>query len=156
MTALLALALALAPSAEAKPLPKHGITLDDVDGFAHAVGLATERVTFDDGQTVVRITMGDSRVDAYLLLCDDAGRCGDLQFVMGWSLSDEGMPTLERVNEWNAKHRYVRASLGPENTLWGKVDVSLRPGGSRELVLDYMRFVGTDLVPAFNTWFGLP
>lgn len=153
MSVALSLLLALSPAAQAKNLPKQGITLQDVDKLVDAAGLPHERKVFDDGVEVVRIDMDGVKIDAYVLGCDEQGRCADLQLAMGWSM-EEPIP-LEQVNAWNRSHRYVRAYVNDRGSLWGEIDLTVRPGGTRELVLDYLRFVRTDLLPPFVAHFDL-
>ncbi|HEY3890298.1 MAG TPA: YbjN domain-containing protein [Caulobacteraceae bacterium] len=141
----------------AGPLPGDGMTATELAAWLTAAGYAAtvKPDTTTPGDQIVSTTLDGLGVDIYLYDCSgggDARRCTSMQYAAGWAPSSTY--SLDRTNEWNRSHRYIKAYLTRGNSLYGEYDLDLRPGGTFEMLnetlANWRRTVGD-----FKTFFSL-
>lgn len=142
-----------APSvALARDLPAGGMTIEEVAAWLRAKGMTarvhTEKSTQDG--PILSTSIDDTATDIYLYDCT-ANRCRALQYATGW---DDAARTPEKINSWNADHRYIRAYQANQTNLWAEYDVDIAPGGTYEQ-LDGSLTRYRASTKAFMTFFGL-
>lgn len=132
MTGLAAVAMTmLAPAPTlARPLPTGGLTRQEVATWLLGQGYAAE-IHNEDGISIVTSTVGEVNYDIYFYDCTGA-RCASLEFLAGWTPADN--VTLDELNVWNAKKRYVFGYRDPDMNFWVQSDIDVGSGGSWEEV----------------------
>ena len=134
----LAVAL-LAGSALATPIPDAGLTLSETASWLQGQGYAAHEEASGDtsvpgvAPSHLMFDYEGVRVGVYLLDCKE-GRCGSMQFAVGWST--HGKFDISQMNRWNRQKRWCRGYYDDENDPWIEMDVDLTPGGSFELLND--------------------
>jgi len=119
--------------AVAKGLPAGGMTIADVVTWLQASGYKALVATHKDGTQNVDSESDGNDFRTYLYDCKNK-RCGSLQFSTG--IDTKGALTPQKMNEWNAQARWVRAYTDKVNDPWLEFDVDLAPGGSYEMLDD--------------------
>lgn len=120
--------------------------------FMTSLGYQADMATGPDGAPIIngRISSSDYSIQFYE--CENGEFCNSIQF-----LSDTPIPpamTLEKVNNFNARWRYIRASIN-SNVVRLQMDVNLDGGvtaGNIEDTLDIWR----RLLETFETEFAAP
>lgn len=136
--ATLAIVGSAAPAA-ARDLPDGGLTATEIAGWLTHKSFPSQ-VKPDPttpGDQIISTTIDGVDSDIYLYDCSgegDARRCTSIQYVIGASAKPSY--TLAKVNEWNRKHRYIRAYLTTEGALYGEYDLDVSPGGTYEMLDD--------------------
>jgi hypothetical protein len=131
--------LAWAAPAAARALPDGGLTATEISSWLGAKQYPSQ-VKPDPttpGDQIVSTTIDGVDADIYLYDCSGDGnarRCTSMQYVIGASAKPSY--TLQKVNEWNRKHRYIRAYLTTEGALYGEYDLDISPGGTYEMLDD--------------------
>lgn len=141
----------------ASPLPDGGMTATELATWLTAAGYAADVKpdTTTPGDQIVSTKLDGVNVDIYLYGCGgegDARRCTSMQYAAGWSPSSAY--SLDRTNEWNRTHRYIKAYLSKGNSLYGEYDLDLTPGGTFEMLNGTMANWRTN-AGEFKTFFGL-
>jgi hypothetical protein len=141
----------------ASPLPQGGMTARELATWLNAAGFPAEVKpdTTTPGDQIASTKLDGVAVDIYLYDCSgvgDARRCTSMQYAAGWAPASTY--SLDRTNEWNRTHRYIKAYLTKGNSLYGEYDLDLSPGGTFEMLNDtlanWRRNAGD-----FKTFFGL-
>jgi len=131
--------LAAAAPAAARDLPDGGLTATEIASWLSQASYPSQ-VKPDPttpGDQIISTTIDGQDADIYLYDCSgdgDARRCTSIQYVIG--VAAKPSYTLEKVNEWNRKHRYIRAYLTTEGSLYGEYDLDVSPGGTYEMLDD--------------------
>ncbi len=138
MALLAAPAWALVASA---PVPADGITPAEVAQLMSLHHMAPKPGQGSGGNPVIDgqvagtgfdlpgVRLGNAGVgfDIRLSDCHD-GHCRDLQFEVGWSKAEPPAVTLDKINAWNVTHRFLRAYLTADHTLWATMDARIARG----------------------------
>ncbi len=137
-------------AAAAREIPSAGLTAQEVVAWLQAGGYRASLETDKDGAQHVASGAEGYSFDLYLLDCK-AGRCGSLQFAAGFNL--DAPPATDRINEWNREHRWARAYLAKDKSLWAEYDIDIAPGGTYELLDDELS-TWAKVLSAFGAMFG--
>lgn len=133
LAAAACLALA-AGSAQARPIPDKGMTVEEVSAWLKSVGHEPKIQKTDDGEPYVEsTTAGGVKFSVDLYDCAE-GRCRALQFVASFDVTDP-LP-LDKVNAWNRKQRYLRAYIDDSGDPTFAYDANVAPGGTFEALHD--------------------
>jgi hypothetical protein len=128
------LAFGLLPGAAgAKDLPAKGMTIDEVVSWLQGAGYMAQIQTGKDGVRNIYSSAEGTNFHIYFYDCKQ-DRCGSIQFSTG--INTNGAFPAQRVNDWSAKSRWVRAYSDKVNDPWMEYDVDLTPGGTYELLND--------------------
>ena len=128
------LALGLLPSAAAaRDLPAKGMTIEEVAAWLQGEGYKAQIQTNKDGTRNIYSSAEGSNFHIFFYDCKQ-DRCGSMQFSTG--ISTKGAFPAQRVNDWAAKSRWIRAYADKVNDPWMEYDVDLSPGGSYEMLND--------------------
>lgn len=124
---------ALGRAPPVRPAQVNLITTTDANGFIAALGRAglTGEVSTQGRQTSVIGRVGTLPFQAFLGNCDPSGGgCSEIELYAGFT----GVPriALERINAWNNRTRFARASLDPDGSPSLQMDLSLRGGLSAD------------------------
>lgn len=130
MAMALTMALALPASAQnvsaARP--------DSIAAVLKARGLPSE-LKQSDGTPYIRSAYDNLPFLIAMMNCDDAkANCATVQFYFGFS--DRKGFSLDKLNEWNAKKRFVRAYRDDENDPVLVMDVDTDKGGVPQAVFN--------------------
>lgn len=120
--------LATAP-AMARPIPAGGVTRQELATWLLDQGYSAEIHNDEGGVSIISSTVGPVNYDIYFYDCSGS-RCGSLTFLAGWTPSDT--VTLDEVNGWNAKKRFVFAYRDSDRNLWAQYDIDVGSGASWE------------------------
>jgi len=156
VAAVAIMCLGAAAPALASPLPDGGMTATELATWLTGAGYAAEVKpdTTTPGDQIVSTKLDGLAVDIYLYGCSgdgDARRCTSIQYAAGWAPSSAN--SLDRTNEWNRSHRYIKAYLTKGNSLYGEYDLDLSPGGTFEMLNDTLANWRTN-AGEFKTFFG--
>jgi hypothetical protein len=150
----LALSVAALPaaSARAEDLHKDGMTGPEVAAWLQKAGYKAELTKDDGGDPMINSAANGSTFKVYFYDCDTAKtRCKALQLSAGFDLKTP--LTLEKINEWNRKNRYLKAYLDDEGDPYVQYDVNVNAG--RTLAgLDDDFGVWTGMLDDFTTFIG--
>jgi hypothetical protein len=154
-TAIIALAAAAAlsvASAQAEDLHKDGMTGPEVAAWLQKAGYKAELTKDDGGDPMINSAANGSTFKVYFYDCDTAKtRCKALQLSAGFDLKTP--LTLEKINEWNRKNRYLKAYLDDEGDPYVQYDVNVNAGRTVE-GLDDDFGVWTGMLDDFTTFIG--
>jgi hypothetical protein len=118
--------------AYARDLPSGGLSNQDVVGWLTQHGDAASISAFQ-GATMIDARFpgipADLPGEIDMYECNDKG-CPELQYYQVFRGGSD--ITLDKVNEWNKLHRYLRAYLKPSGTVEAEYDVDISPGGTWE------------------------
>jgi len=128
LTAIVASLLIAAP-AMARPIPSEGLTRQDMASWLLDQGYAAEVHNDEGGVSIVSSTIAGVNYDIYFYECAGA-RCAALEFLAGWSPAEN--VTLDELNAWNAKKRFVFGYRDTDRNLWAQYDIDVGPGASWE------------------------
>lgn len=129
--AVAAAALLMAAPAMAKPLPSGGLTRQEMAAWLLDQGYSAEIHNDKGGESIVSSTIGPVNYDIYFYDCTGS-RCAAVEFLAGWTPADT--ITLDELNAWNAKKRFVFAYRDTDRNLWAQYDLDVGSGGSWEEV----------------------
>lgn len=154
--ATLALVLALAAGAQAKPLPDEGMTLQEVAAWLQAGGYKAETKLDKDGNYIFTAAEGIN-ITVYLSDCKN-DRCKSLDFRAWWGFKgkfqSDNTAALEKINEWNKTKRWAKAYLDKDRDPNVEMNVSTSPGVTSEgLDDDFNTF--TTMALAFQKFIGV-
>jgi hypothetical protein len=148
----LALGFVSIPLAQARDIPSDGVTLEDVKAWLQEQGNEATITNDGAGHTIVSSKLGETKFGVYMFDCNNAKRCGSIQFAAGWPTN--GKIPVTKVNEWNRTKRWGRAYLDDSGGMWLESDVDLTPGGTYELLND-MFATWKKSVEGFRSFFSL-
>ena len=125
--------------AQATPIPDDGVTMSEMTAWLQGQGFHTEEERSSDtsvsGVAATHLVFDYEGVKVGLYLFDcKAGRCGSVQFAVGWAT--HGRFDTTQMNRWNRDKRWCRGYFDAENDPWLEMDVDLTPGGTYELLND--------------------
>lgn len=143
-----ALVLMLAVGTAAAPLPDGGMTVREVADVLQERGYRAEIGKDSAGDPIITSGAGGVTFRIYFYGCTNE-RCTSIQFAAGFDL-DAGM-SLERVNEWNRRHRFGRAYLDEENDPYVEMDVDVELGFSTESLASNLD-TWASVLPAFRSF----
>lgn len=132
----------------AKPLPNGGVTREEVAEWLKKKGYKADIEPNDDGEMMISSTIGGVNYDLYFYGCKDQ-RCASIEYLAGWTPIDD--VSLEDVNAWNAKKRYVFGFRDDEMNIWAQYDVDIAPAGSWEL-MDESLLTWEQLIVSFKAF----
>jgi hypothetical protein len=115
----------------AKPLPNGGVTREEVAEWLKGKGHKAEIKPNDDGVMMVSSAIGGVNYDLNFYGCVNK-RCAAIEYLAGWTPMDD--VSLEDINAWNARKRYVFGFRDDEMNIWAQYDVDVAPAGSSELM----------------------
>lgn len=142
--------MATAP-AKADPLPKGGMTLQEVDAWLKGVGFST----IDNAEhNFVVIKVGTANVVVFLGDCENQ-RCQSLQYFYGVHFPNGVRPDDASaalfMNGWNHKFRWAKAYATETRDTALEMDYSLTPGVDGEaLNHSLIQFLG--VIAVFNAY----
>jgi hypothetical protein len=153
--AFLAIAIALfATPAAAKPLPKGGVTREEIVTWLQQHGYSAEIRHFDKFVYVAtQFNNGPPNNDysgIYFYDCDENERCVAIQYFAAFAGDDT--ITVEKANDWNSHKRTIRAYRRESSSITGEYDLDVSPGGSTEL-LDKSLKRWEQILGIFKTFF---
>ena len=134
LTAVVASLLIAAP-AMARPFPSGGLTRQEMAAWLLDQGYAAEIHKDDGGISIVSSTIAEVNYDIYFYECTGT-RCAALEFLAGWTPSDT--VTLDELNAWNAKKRFVFGYRDTDRNLWAQYDIDVGTGASWEQLPTFM------------------
>jgi len=146
----LAAALILAPAAQAEDLHKGGMTGPEVVAWMQKAGYKAELGKDDGGDPMISSAAEGQTFKVYFYDCE-AGRCKALQFSAGFDLKTP--LTLDKINAWNRKNRYLKAYLDEDGDPYVQYDVNVNAGRTVE-GLDDDFGVWTGMIGDFTTFIG--
>lgn len=150
VTLALAAALGLvAARAQAAAYPAAGVTAKDVAAVLQAKGYQAEIVKDGTGDPMVKSAVDGTKYRVVFYECDKAGRCGALEFLVGFDL-ENGM-ALPRLNKWNRDERFGHAYLDDENDPYIQMDLNADNGFTSESLGGYVE-TWASLVPHFKRY----
>jgi hypothetical protein len=123
--ALVALLLA-APAAAQQVTAANPQTIVDAmqtEGYQAKLGKDKE------GDPMVSSKSSGSSFDIYFYGCEKNSDCTSIQFVSYYEMGANDRPSLDKLNDWNAKKRFASASLDSDKDPWLRMDVYTGPGG---------------------------
>lgn len=91
----------------------------------HAGGYRAELSKDSEGDPIIRSSAAGADFSVFFYGCEKGATCGEIQFWAGWT----DKPSLERVNEWNRKHRFGRAYLDDKGEINLEYDINLEGAG---------------------------
>lgn len=123
----LAAALMFAASASAAEIHADGMTGAEVAKWLQDAGYKAELTKDDGGDPMINSAAAGASFKVYFYDCDKAKtRCKALQFSAGFDLKTP--LTLEKINEWNRKNRYLKAYLDDDMDPYVQYDVNVNAG----------------------------
>jgi hypothetical protein len=123
----LASALMFAASASAAEIHADGMTGAEVAKWMQDAGYKAELTKDDGGDPMINSAANGASFKVYFYDCDKAQlRCKALQFSAGFDLKTP--LTLEKINEWNRKNRYLKAYLDDDKDPYVQYDVNVNAG----------------------------
>lgn len=154
--ALAALVVMAGATAEAKGLPKGGLTADETAAWLSSRGLSSEVLPDPTryGNQLVRSSADGINFQIYFYGCSGRApklRCESIQYSAEWAHSE--WANAERLNAWNREKRFLRTYLGPNGTVWAELDFDVSPEVSyaaldkslerwRAEALEFRRYMG--------------
>ena len=137
-----------AQPASARDLPTGGLTRPEVINWLSAQGIQATRQNDSNGADILKASVNGVNFDVYFYDCT-ADRCRSIQFAAGWS----GIQSInvQRLNDWNKDHRFIRAYLTPESYAFGEYDLVVSPGGTWE-ELNHALVNWRDMIVSFKTY----
>ncbi|MGV9007236.1 MAG: YbjN domain-containing protein [Brevundimonas sp.] len=139
------------PPVAAAPVPG-GLPISAVRDWLIGVGANVSEVTRQNDQAWLTVTDGSVTWLLFFYSCQ-ADVCGDIQFTAAFS---NDSITLDKVNQWNQEHRFLKAYFTPADTGGTAIvqyDVLLVPGaGTAQLADPTAVWVG--LLPDFGILVG--
>ena len=122
-----ATALALAGGAtQAQAIHKDGMTGPEVAAWLQKGGYKAVLSKDDGGDPLIDSAADGHSFKIYFYDCDATKRCKALQFSAGFDLKTP--LTLDKVNEWNRKNRYLKAYLDDDGDPYVQYDVNVNAG----------------------------
>ena len=103
--------------------PQTIIDAMQAEGYQAKVG------TDKEGDPMVSGKSSGSSFDIYFYGCEKHSNCTSIQFVTYYEMSENDRPSLQKLNDWNAKERFASASLDSDKDPWLRMDVYTGPGG---------------------------
>ncbi|MEZ5666774.1 MAG: YbjN domain-containing protein [Alphaproteobacteria bacterium] len=142
-------ALALAAGAATTAAAQQGSPLSAqsvADAFG-ALGIQTQIGTDDYGDPYVELTPGGALPTDFGYVqfweCDQAGLCDSILMVAGYRPQRRPVH-LDKINQWNVEHRWIRAYVDSENYVIVDMDLSGYGGITPDaLNTQVTRFVGS-------------
>jgi hypothetical protein len=120
-------------TAKAGDLPSSGMTLEELQTWLQGAGYSAQIETSSGGERNIHSAYDGVGFHIYQYDCK-AGRCGSLQFAVGFNTKGAFSPV--KMNDWNRDNRWARAYIDKTNDPWLEMDVDLTPGGTYELLND--------------------
>jgi hypothetical protein len=134
VAAFAALALGGPVAAQARPIPKEGLAIEDVIAFLVAQGFEPKVERTDDGTRYVQAQAANGvKFEVDLYDCE-ASKCRAVQFLSSFDLKEP--MSLDKANEWNRTKRYIRVYLDPAGDPIFAYDANVAPGGTYEALQD--------------------
>jgi hypothetical protein len=103
----------------ADPVPKAGITVEDMTFLMSKHGLPTQIDKDSKGREIIKSRVGGINFDVYFYNCE-TGRCRDVQFAAGWQMK---AVSSDRINAWNTEKRFLRVYWKPGNVMFAEHDL---------------------------------
>jgi hypothetical protein len=132
-----AVGLLCAAPADARPLRRGGIAMEDVGKILRQAGYPVTLGVDDEGDPKIVSTVNGVEFD---VLCypnaKNKALCASIQFSAVFNLEDG--TTYERVNDWNRSRRYGQAWVDEEMDPFVDMNVELERGASTELIGEYL------------------
>lgn len=148
-----AAAIFIAPAA-AKPLPRGGVTREEIVTWLHQHDYNAEIRHFDKFIYVAtQFHNGPPNNDysgIYFYDCDANERCAAIQYFAAFAGDDT--ITVDKANDWNSHKRTIRAYRRESSSITGEYDVDVSPGGTMEL-LDKSLTRWEQVLGIFKTYF---
>lgn len=133
LAAMAAVLISLAGAAEARDVPKGGLTYNEISAWLGAGGYSVESKKNDSGRAYFQTKAGEVMFEVWPYDCKE-GRCASVQFIAGFDM-DKPL-SLTTINNWNSENRYVRGYIDDEGDPWFAYDANLSPGGTYEALDD--------------------
>jgi len=108
------------------------------------MGFAPELTKDDDGDPLIHFQVEGTKCSIFYFEGTD-GHYQSIQYYVGY----ENAPTLDKINDWNRKHRFGRAYLGGDGHARMEFDVPLYGGVSEDHLQQTMRR-WKDLISSFE------
>ena len=135
------------------PLPAQGITPAEMAQLLAQHQMTPKLTQGADGQPIVDARSAGVGFDVSFGGCHD-GRCQDIYFEVGWSnAKGNAQLTPERINAWNSRDKFLRASMSPDNTLWAAMDARVAYGSTANAE-EYI-VLWAERLHAFKSFMGL-
>jgi len=115
--------------ATAEDLHTDGMTGPEAAAWLQKAGYKAELTKDETGDPLITSAADGRSFKVYFYDCDkqgDGGRCKALQFSAGFDLKTP--LTLDKVNEWNRKNRYLKAYLDDDGDPYVQYDVNVNAG----------------------------
>ncbi len=128
MLAGLGLAVLAALPAMAAPVPKGGVTADEMAALMRELKLPVELRTDRQGDPLILSTIRGRRFGVYFYNCENA-RCGSIQFAAEFDRAG-GVPMV-KVMDWNRTKRFGRA-YADRGSLFVEMDMDVEIGATTE------------------------
>lgn len=122
---------------------------DQLLEIAQSIGEARLDTTQPDG-TLIAGSVEGVGYHLFLLNCDAAGLCRDINFYSGFK---DNKPTLDAMNAWNRTHRFGRAYLDADLDAAIDYDVNIEGGVSAENLASSFR-LWASLLGEFSAYVG--
>lgn len=123
---------------------------DTIIAVLKARGLPSE-LKQDNGNPYIRSAYDDMPFLVGMMNCDDAkANCATLQFYFGFN--DRKGFSLEKLNEWNATKRFVRAYRDDENDPVLVMDIDTDKGGVPQAVFNENLSVWLDQMQQYRRY----
>jgi len=138
------------PPAQLHPIPEGGLTLEEVAGWLQNGGYSVQVVTGTSGNRHIESYSQGAKFNISTPGCQ-SGRCASLG--LAFAFSCHGKFDVSKLNEWNGKILYCRASYDSENDPWLEMDIGLWPGGTWEALNSHLAIWNNRLgrfIDAFN------
>lgn len=142
--------IAVGGSTLAAPIPRGGVTAEEVAQALRDKGYRADVTRDSTGDPKVESAADGSKFDIWFYGCKD-GRCAALQFAAAFDLKD-GM-TLADINTWNRKNRFGKGHLDDDMDPYLHYDVDFEVGATTEAIGNAIE-VWAVVLPSFKNHVG--
>jgi hypothetical protein len=114
-----------AGSVRAQQIDNGGMTGPEVAAWLRKAGYKADLSSDEQGDPLIASAAEGQAFKVYFYDCQ-AGRCKAVQFSADFDLKTP--LTLEKINEWNRKNRYLKAYLDDDGDPYVQYDVNVNAG----------------------------
>ena len=100
-----------------------GITAAEVAKVLQDKGYKAEITTDNEGDPEVKSSTDGGNFAIFFYGCNKGPRCSSIEFQAGYDLPN-GM-SLDKINQWNKEHRFLRAYLDKDNDPYAEMDLDV-------------------------------
>jgi hypothetical protein len=143
-------ALVFVAPAQAKDLPKDGLTPAEVAKWLIDHGLEATVTKNDKGEAYIQTGADGMTFDILFYDCKPQ-RCQSMELLIGFEL--ETPLAAEQFSAWNASKRFARVYPDEKGNPWFSYDINLAPGGTYEAMEDNYG-IWISLLPDFRKHVG--